>query len=77
MGISSSFHIAKFCGLVGHPHIAAVGETELAPGPAGVPEKTGHEPVDAEPREREGHSRPFNVQAVITNALKAAGLMKS
>lgn len=79
VGISSSFHIAKFWGLVGHPHIPAREEIRLAPVPGERlpgPEDQVREPIHAEPRGRDLHSRAFNVQAVITNALKAAGLMK-
>jgi poly(hydroxyalkanoate) depolymerase family esterase len=79
VGISSSFHIANFWGLVGHPYIPAVEEITLAPVPRtriyGAEERVG-EPIDVEPTEHDVHKRPFNVQAAITNALKAAGLMK-
>jgi poly(hydroxyalkanoate) depolymerase family esterase len=79
VGISSSYHIAKFWGLVGHPHIAVVEEITLAPAPRERlrgEEEHIRAPIDAEPRERDLTGCPFNVQAVITNALKAAGLMK-
>ena len=79
VGISSSFHIAKFWGLVGDPYIPAVEDITLAPVPRellrGAEEPVG-EPIHTEPTEHGIPHRPFNVQAVITDALKAAGLMK-
>jgi poly(hydroxyalkanoate) depolymerase family esterase len=79
VGISSSFHIAKFWGLVGDAYIPAVEDITLAPVPRellhGAEEPVG-EPIHSEPAEHDEDKPPFNVQAVITNALKAAGLMK-
>jgi poly(hydroxyalkanoate) depolymerase family esterase len=83
VGISSSYHIAKFWGLTGHPRRAAAQpnparkpvplprpqrqETTAARKPAAGP----HEPT--EPL----YARAVDVQAVIAKALKAAGLWKS
>jgi feruloyl esterase len=86
VGISSSYHIAKFWGLTGHPRAVPIRRSESAsivPAPprqhrataeassaAGDPVGDAHEPTS--PR-----TRLIDVQAVITQALKAAGLMKS
>jgi feruloyl esterase len=79
VGISSSYHIAKFWGLTGQPRPVAV---------------QGHEPVEiasqvssrgrleevcdssAEPASPP-LSAPIDIRAVITDALEAAGLMKA
>ena len=80
VGISSSFQIAKFWGLVGSREIPAVGESRQAPVTSDrlrVVEKEVRvrEPAFAE--QEESHARtPFSVHAVINKALKAAGLMK-
>jgi feruloyl esterase len=85
VGISSSYHIAKFWGLTGHPravptrrsksasivpaaprqHRATAGTSIAAGDPVGDASKPTSPP------------RLIDVQAVITHALKAAGLMKS
>jgi poly(hydroxyalkanoate) depolymerase family esterase len=85
VGISSSYHIAKFWGLTGHPRRAAA-----QPNPAGKPvplprpprQETAataarkpaagaHEPTEPV------YARAVDVQAVIAKALKAAGLWKT
>ncbi len=84
-GISSSYHIAKFWGLTGHPRAVPTRRSESASivpaaprqdrataetsGAAGDPESDAPKPTS--PR-----TRLIDVQAVITHALKAAGLMK-
>ena len=86
VGISSSYHIAKFWGLTGRPSAVPIRRSESASivpapprqdranaetsGAAGDPVGDAHEPTS--PR-----TRLIDVQAVITQALKAAGLMKS
>jgi poly(3-hydroxybutyrate) depolymerase len=79
VGISSSFHIAKFWDLIGDPHIPADEEITLAPISRELlhgPQEQVGQPIDVEPRQRNVQGPAFNVQAVIENALKAAGLMK-
>ena len=86
VGISSSYHIAKFWGLTGRPSAVPIRRSESASivpapprqdrataetsGAADDPVGDAHEPTS--PR-----TRLIDVQAVITQALKAAGLMKS
>jgi len=86
VGISSSYHIAKYWGLTEHPRAVPIRQSESAsivPAPrrqnrvtaetsgiAGDPVADAYEPTS--PR-----ARLIDVQAVITQALKAAGLMKS
>lgn len=83
VGISSSYHIAKFWGLIGHPRAVPIRQSESASIGAATPrqdrpnaqtwgELTGDAPEPASRR-----TRLIDVQAVITQALKAAGLMKS
>jgi poly(hydroxyalkanoate) depolymerase family esterase len=79
VGISSSYHIAKFWGLTGHPRAIRAKPPEPASivpdQPRDVEENAKEEPASAEsdpPR-----ILPIDVEAVITKALKAAGLMKS
>jgi feruloyl esterase len=62
VGISSSFHMAKFWGLTGSPRTAA---TEAATPSAAPPAPTNVK------------AAPNNVGDVITRALKAAGLIKA
>ena len=85
VGISSSYHIAKFWGLTGHPRAIAIRRSEFAsivPAPSRQHRATaetlgaagdlvGNAPERASPR-----TRFIDVQAVITHALTAAGLMK-
>jgi hypothetical protein len=84
VGISSSYHIAKFFGLTrDRAHIASVQSgTTIATRAKASPEP---EPLDGEVLdkhyripERAGipPSSPLDIGAVITDALKAAGLMK-
>ena len=86
VGISSSYHIAKFWGLTTHPRAVPIRRNESAsivPAPPRQHRATaetsgaarnlvGNAPEPMRPR-----SRLIDVQAVITDALKAAGLMKS
>jgi feruloyl esterase len=92
VGISSSYHIARFFGLtIAHPHVASTNnETAMI-----VPERhnggaaaalPGPLPLEGEVLEREFDASPerthipssssLDIGAVITNALTAAGLMK-
>jgi len=89
VGISSSFHIAKFFGLTaaGPNHIAATSEITVD----AVQRYTGRPSAPPQPHVLEGEvlpprlnarakrpgvgSAPIDVGTVITNALKAAGLM--
>jgi feruloyl esterase len=86
VGISSSYHIAKFWGLTGHPRAPPIRRNESAsivPAPprqyrataetsGAAGDLVGNAPEPMRPR-----TRLIDVQAVITHALKAAGLMKS
>jgi poly(hydroxyalkanoate) depolymerase family esterase len=66
VGISSSFHMAKFWGLTGHPRAAAATD--------GADTRSRHAaPAQASPPP----PRHNNVGDVITRALKAAGLIKA
>jgi feruloyl esterase len=84
VGISSSYHIAKFWGLTGHPRPVPASRSN----PAGTlptlasdqrqratltvaPEPVADTPQRVDPL----HARAVNIHAVITKALKAAGLM--
>lgn len=88
VGISSSYHIAKFWGLTGHPRRTSVGRgkskrTSLAlprkdrPGSTatliGARQAAAASPESVSPLQ----ARAVDVQAVITKALKAAGLWKT
>lgn len=82
VGISSSYHIAKFWGLTGRPR-----RLPARPSESIIPAPPRHDAVAAETlraayaqeREATAPARPrlIDVQGVITHALKAAGLMKS
>jgi feruloyl esterase len=82
VGISSSYHIAKFFGLA-----AKRMAPEFSPRPLGgrVPEmpgeRDGAKPLDGEvlePNFRPGSKHPpLDIGAVIADALKKAGLLKS
>lgn len=78
-GISSSYHIAKSWGLTGHrrPEMAReIEPTSIAPEPPDD-EKVAE---TAQPRGEHADGRrslPLDIGAVITKALRAAGLMKS
>jgi feruloyl esterase len=87
VGISSSYHIAKFWGLTGHPRAVPTRRSESAsivPAPprqhnatAGTSGAAGGNPIDDAPKPTSPRTRLIDMQAVITHALKAAGLMKS
>jgi poly(hydroxyalkanoate) depolymerase family esterase len=87
VGISSSYHIAKFWGLTGHPRRTA---ERSKPAPARSPQARSQLPgatatlagarkpaAEAPKPTHPSHARTIDVQAVITKALKAAGLWKS
>jgi feruloyl esterase len=88
VGISSSYQIAKFWGLTGQSVGAVRSRTDAkptredakaaAPVHAAAPKAAGHQPAARLAHERrEKAARPaFDVNGVITKALKAAGLMK-
>jgi poly(hydroxyalkanoate) depolymerase family esterase len=88
VGISSSYHIAKFWGLTGHPRPVPAKRSKPArtrpPSPrnagpgatatrAGAPQPAADAPGPNGPLP----TRAVDVQAVITKALRAAGLWKS
>jgi hypothetical protein len=90
VGISSSYHIARFFGLTSVRHVAATSETVFAPElrPVSAPAAAlaqSHEP-EGEVLDEAFAARPeltrippsphVDIGAVITKALKAAGLMK-
>jgi|SRR5450631_3620170 hypothetical protein len=86
VGISSSYHIAKFWGLTTHPRAVPIRRNESAsivPAPPrqyrATAETSGAagDLVGNAPEPMRPHTRLIDVQAVITHALKAAGLMKS
>jgi feruloyl esterase len=83
VGISSSYHIAKFWGLTGHPRRVAVKRSKparLAPAHgvlSGATLAGAREPASVTPQPSPLHARAIDVQAVITKALRAAGLWKS
>jgi feruloyl esterase len=97
VGISSSYHIARFWGLADRPAMRTRDATTLVPATAEMtlarlqaPPQPPSSPMasntatdvasDAAPNVPPGGTpaaAPFDVGAVITNALKAAGLMKS
>jgi feruloyl esterase len=85
VGISSSYHIAKFWGLTGHPRAVPTRRSESAsivPAPPRQDRATAEtsgaagDPVSDAPKPTSPRTRLIDVQAVITHALKAAGLMK-
>jgi hypothetical protein len=76
VGISSSYHIARFFGLAGVQ--AASTSRELAPA-ASRPPSQASPPLRSDGRNgsrTSGPPRAFDVGAVITRALRSAGLMK-
>ena len=76
VGISSSYHIAKFWGLTGHPRrVAAAPRRSARAQPSHDAPRTAA--ASAVPASAAFGAGPVDVQAVITNALKAAGLWKS
>jgi poly(3-hydroxybutyrate) depolymerase len=83
VGISSSYHIARFFGLAANPRVSE-------PSPSRVPEmpdegdcaKTSAEPLDGEVlepnfRPSAKQQQPRDIGAVIADALRNAGLLKS
>jgi poly(hydroxyalkanoate) depolymerase family esterase len=86
VGISSSYHIVKFWGLAGVPRPVAVKERKPAPIPSELHASELHA-IAARAKGEKGladsgrvsvlRSLPVDIGAVITNALKAAGLMKA
>jgi feruloyl esterase len=79
VGISSSYHIAKFWGLTGHPRVIAAKPASIAPDqPHDVEENAMQEPASSESADHNpSRLLPIDIEAVIAKALKAAGLMKS
>jgi poly(hydroxyalkanoate) depolymerase family esterase len=84
VGISSSYHIAKFWGLTGHPRRAVAKRSKsarLLPAstrgflPGAAPAGAG-EPASGQPSSP-FQARAIDVHGVITKALRAAGLWKS
>ena len=92
VGISSSYHIARFFGLTvaGSRHVVSThgemtvaakqphaGRPAAAPPPPSVLEGEVLAPeLDAEPKRTHSPPPPIDIGAIISNALKAAGLMK-
>jgi len=75
VGISSSYHIAKFFGLIGSIHKAKSVPTDIK----SVPHYTKSLqtiPVSQTRRSRKKLKSETSITVVINNALKAAGLMK-
>ena len=80
VGISSSFHIAKFWGLAERPRTPALKAAAPVALPAGRPHVEAAARAEAEAHVAAGptstpHARP-DIRGIITRALKAAGLMK-
>jgi hypothetical protein len=81
VGISSSYRIAKFWGIADHQIVITQAEGHLVPIAAELNvvgmQDSRRERVSAfEPASAPDPSH-FDISTVITNALKAAGLMKS
>ena len=86
VGISSSYHIAKFWGLTGHPRAVPIRRSESASIVPAQPRehretvetsRTAGDPIAHAPEPTSPHTNLIDVQAVISRALRAAGLMKS
>jgi feruloyl esterase len=75
VGISSSYHMAKFWGLTGKPRQAAA--TPAAAQPSAEAKPTAEKLPPAAAPAGSPQSRPHDVRAVIARALQAAGLMKA
>jgi feruloyl esterase len=75
VGISSSYHMAKFWGLTGKPRQAAA--TPAATQPSAEAKPTAEKLPPAAAPAGSPQSRPYDVRAVIARALQAAGLMKA
>jgi poly(hydroxyalkanoate) depolymerase family esterase len=80
VGISSSYHIAKFWGVTGDADCRETGKAASVASRKANARRATKMPREqvfaAKPEQASGVPR-FDVGAVITNALKAAGLMKS
>ena len=82
VGISSSYRIAKFWGIADHQIVTTQAEGTLVPIPAernvlGMEDLAARKRASAfEPASNPDPSH-FDISTVITDALKAAGLMKS
>jgi poly(hydroxyalkanoate) depolymerase family esterase len=81
VGISSSYRIAKFWGIADHQIVITQAEGHLVPISAemdvgGMEDSRGERASAFEPASAPDLSH-FDISTVITNALKAAGLMKS
>jgi len=80
VGISSSYHIAKFFGLTGRIHLAAHADTSKAHAAEAeaeeIPQATPAGWSRRDPPQHKAGRRLIDVNAVITKALTAAGLMK-
>jgi poly(hydroxyalkanoate) depolymerase family esterase len=79
VGISSSYHIAKFWGLTGHPRRTAARPSPARKPVPRPPRREAAHKAAADPHEPTGplHARTIDVESVIAKALKAAGLWKS
>ncbi len=81
VGISSSYHIAKFWGIADHQIATTQAAGNLVPISAELNvlemEDPQREHVSAFEPASAPDSSHFDISTVITNALKAAGLMKS
>jgi feruloyl esterase len=78
VGISSSYHIAKFFGLTERIHKPKEAEAFVVDRPSRVLTRrlTGAKTADRPEQRNQARSRGIDVGAVITKALTAAGLMK-
>jgi poly(hydroxyalkanoate) depolymerase family esterase len=79
VGISSSYHIAKFWGLTGKTRIAAeptVASTPSARRHIESAARAEEKPHSATKRASTSHAHKHDIRGIITRALKAAGLMK-
>ena len=75
VGISSSYHIAKFFGLIGSIHKAKSLPTDIK----SLPHHTKSPKIVPVLQTRQSRKTPkseASISAIINNALKAAGLMK-
>ena len=79
VGISSSYHIAKFFGLTAETRAVAARPREAAsivPAAAREDEPQARAQDAAFEPARHTHRLPIDIEAVITRALQAAGLVK-
>jgi poly(hydroxyalkanoate) depolymerase family esterase len=78
VGVSSSYHIAKFFGLTGAVRSTAkTKKLVLIPSFDPATQKRAADRHDVDERRTRGHSQPIDIGAVISKALTAAGLLKS